>query len=128
VGLNLLNLNEPALTSRASLDGSTLILSLEGTVDDKSRFKLEEVLARLHEESKRLAMRQVVLDLRALEFMNSSGMKVLVSWVRGAHKLTGTERYTIRFIVSPESHWQKRSLHAIVGLGDPLVTIETSSS
>jgi hypothetical protein len=127
VRLSSLELSDPALATSGSIESSTVIFSLTGTVDDKSRLKLQALLEILHGEARRLAARQVVVDFRRLEFMNSSGLKTLVTWISEIQSLSGIERYSVRFITNPDWHWQRRSLHAVQTIASDLVSIEATS-
>ncbi len=75
-------------------------------------------------ESQRAAVPEVVVDLHALEFMNSSCFKCFITWIVAVRRLPPDQSYRIRFVSNPAMHWQRRSLHAISYFGGELVTID----
>ena len=67
---------------------------------------------------------EVVVDIRKLEFMNSSCFKSLLTWIVRVQDLPEARRHKIRFISNPAYHWQKRSLHSLASMGGGLIEIE----
>ncbi len=67
----------------------------------------------------------VVIDLRTLEFMNSSAFKKFVSWIGRVQALPQEKRYSIRFLSDPKMHWQRRSLHVLECFAPDVVTVQT---
>jgi hypothetical protein len=85
---------------------------------------LEEFLLALHGEVQRLHVQQVVVDIRELEFMNSSCLKDFVYWLSTVRDAPAAERYRIVFYSNPEYHWQKRSLHSLTCFATEFVRVE----
>ena len=77
----------------------------------------------VHEEARRLGAKEVVVDLKELEFMNSSCLKTLVWWISSVQELAAAHQYRITFVSSPAMYWQRRSLSALAGLATELVSI-----
>jgi hypothetical protein len=73
-----------------------------------------------------LGIPEVQIDLRELEFMNSSCFKSFVSWISEVSELT-SGHYRIRFLSNPSILWQHRSLHALSCFAAELVTIEVEN-
>jgi anti-anti-sigma factor len=65
---------QPHLDVRVRHQGATALLSLEGELDLASRPILSDALARLDIGG---ATKQLIIDLRGLEFMDSSGVHLL---------------------------------------------------
>lgn len=107
------------------LDGKTLTLQLSGNADLAALEPLEKVLGRVHDESLKAAVSEVAVDLRQLEFMNSSCFKNFVSWIGKVQELPGEQQYRIRFLSNAEMLWQRRSLHALQCFAVQLITVET---
>ena len=107
----------------AELDGSTVRVALKGDADYAAFDALETLLVRIHAESKRLGVREVVVDLRQLEFMSSSCFKSIVSWLTDIQELAEAKRYQVKLVSNPSYHWQKRSLHALRSFAMSLITI-----
>jgi hypothetical protein len=103
-------------------DGKVLRVHIEGTASQRDVTPLEELFAAIHEASAGGGVTEVELDLRAVEYMNSSHFKTLVGWLGRMAKLT--PRVPVRLLANEKHHWQKRSLHALPGLGEGLLTIE----
>ncbi len=107
----------------AHVDGSTVQAVLKGNADYAAFDALEMLLNRIHAETKRLAATEVVVDLRQLEFMNSSCFKSFVSWVTDIQELDDAKRYKVKFLSNPAYHWQKRSLHSLRCFAVELITV-----
>lgn len=110
-------------TAAAAHDGSAITAVLRGNADYAALDGVEMVLARTHVEAKRLGVREVVVDMRELEFMNSSCFKCFVSWITDIHELAEATQYKVRFLSNPQLHWQKRSLHSLRCFAIELITI-----
>lgn len=116
---------EQAAELRASLkrDDGALVAKLWGTADLRVTDSVEAILNRVHQKALELAIGEVQMDLRELEFMNSSCFKSFVSWISEVSDLTAGQ-YRIRFLSNPGILWQRRSLHALSCFAAELVTIE----
>jgi hypothetical protein len=111
-----------ALTGEAELDGGVITTRLAGTADMRAIVPLERMLCTLHDGALAASATEVVVDLRDLEFMNSSCFIKFVSWL-GKLEESAT-KYRIRFISTRRYHWQKRSLHALRCFASELVLVE----
>ncbi len=107
----------------ASHSGDGITVAMCGTADIPARAALDGLLNRLHAEAMRLAVKQVVIDLTALEFMNSSCFKSFVWWIEQVLRMDEGAQYRIQFLSNPELHWQRRSLKALSCFGAELITI-----
>lgn len=114
------------LHARALCEPEVMRLTLEGTADAAAEAALNEMLGRLHGESQRAGVREVAVDLRALEFMNSSCFKSFITWIVAVRRLPEEQHYRIRFLANAGLHWQKRSLHAISYFGGDLVSVDVT--
>lgn len=119
---------EQAAELRASLtrEDAALIAKLCGTADLRVTDSVEAILNRVHQKALELAIPEVQVDLRELEFMNSSCFKSFVSWISEVSDLTAGQ-YRIRFLSNPSILWQRRSLHALSCFAADLVTIEAGN-
>ena len=84
------------------------------------------LLTRVHSESRRLGVTEAVVDLRDLEFMNSSCFKSFVTWITDIQELDAAHQYKVRFVSNPKMHWQKRSLHSLRCFAVELITVTES--
>jgi hypothetical protein len=108
----------------AHQEGSTFNLLLKGNADYAALDALEMLLTRSHSEACRLSATDVVVDLRELEFMNSSCFKCFLSWIAEIQELDAASRYKVVFRSSSKMHWQKRSLHSLRCFAVELITID----
>jgi len=98
-----------AVLSLVRNDNWRLVFSGEVDMRDPS----EELLPYLLEVHRAVLEEKIALlevDFSALTFMNSSGLKMLISWIMEIKDLAPEERYTLRVIHDPESVWQSSSL------------------
>jgi hypothetical protein len=112
-------------SSRIARSGEALHVLLEG---DANMNAVEDV-GRALDEVNKTALREnvsvVVIDVRNLEFMNSSCFKKFVSWLGHVQELPRETQYMIRFLSDPKMHWQRRSLHVLQCFAPDVVTVET---
>jgi anti-anti-sigma factor len=123
--LNLPKLEVPILSADAELADTVVTTKFRGTADVESKPALDQYVEALHEEAHRVGATKVVVDLRELEFMNSSSFKVFVTWLGQVQDLPEDKQYRIHFVSNPSIHWQRRSLAALSCFAVNLVTIET---
>jgi hypothetical protein len=107
----------------AQHEGTAITLSLKGNADYAALDALDMVLARVHAEVSRLGVKEVVIELRHLEFMNSSCFKSFVSWINDIQELPPDRQYKVKFLSNPKMHWQKRSLHSLRCFAVELITV-----
>ena len=110
-------------TASANREGSEIIAWLKGNADYSAIDALEMLVNRIHADAQRATLTEVIVDLRELEFMNSSCFKSLVSWITAIQELETTSQYKVRFLSNPELHWQKRSLHTLRCFAVELITV-----
>lgn len=113
------------MSSAGNLEGQTVRVRFSGTADLEARADLERYMRKLHDEAVRLTANKVVIDLRELEFMNSSCFKIFVSWLAQVRDLPPAQQYRIHLLSNPNLLWQRRSLAALSCFAVDLVAIET---
>jgi len=123
--LALADVNGDQLVIHGKVTDGVIDVRLSGTADTAVRTELDDYVQRLHAESLRLHVPAVVVDLRELEFMNSSCLKVFVSWLALLRELEPDAQYKLRIRSNPALLWQRRSLAALSCFAIDLVTIET---
>jgi len=119
------NVRAEDFTGLAHRDTTVIRASLRGTADFAAIASLESVLAQIHEEAIRSPTHEVVVDLKQLEFMNSSCFKMFVTWISEVLDLDEGKQYRIRLVSDPGMHWQKRSLHSLQCFAVDLISIDT---
>ena len=110
----------------AQIDGTAINAFLKGTADYAAIEAIDTLLSRIHTEAKRIGIKEAVVDLRQLEFMNSSCFKSFVSWLNDVQELDQERRYRITFLSNPKLHWQKRSLQSLRCFAVELVSVTES--
>jgi hypothetical protein len=102
----------------AEVDFTTgAVLRLIGSADTIATAELGEVFRTLHAELIAKASPEIVVDMRDLDFMAASCVRVLVTWVEGAS-------YKIRLRINPTIVWQRHTLPALSCFDTVLVTVE----
>ena len=113
------------LHSEATYVAPGVNVRLVGSAESSAMAPLGDLLGRLHGEAVRLAVREVTIDMRDLEFMNSSCFKAFVSWVGHVEELALERQYQIRFLSDEKKHWQARSLGALMCFATHIIRVET---
>jgi len=116
---------DSVLQASAEHSGDVITLILSGTADSTTRDEFADMVADVHSLASGKHASEVCVDLRDLEFMNSSCLKSLVSWVQYIRDLSAEQRYQLRLVSNPERRWQRRSLAALSCFAVDLVTIQT---
>ena len=114
-------------TGAASHESNTLTTWLKGNADYAALDALEMLLTRVHTEARRLAVGEVIVDLRQLEFMNSSCFKAFVTWISMMQD-EADRRYRVTFLSNPAMRWQRRSLQALSCFAADIISVETRSA
>ena len=118
-------LREQDFSADVETSGQDLRVTLRGTADLTVKPQLDRFLGELQAEAERRAVRQVSVDVRELEFMNSSCLKSLVWWIGAVQERRPGEKYRIVFVSSPNVYWQRRSLNALACLASDIISVET---
>jgi len=114
------------LTANVSAEERGLLVLIAGTADLRVTEEIEKLLRGVHQRALEESLEEVKVDLRSLEFMNSSCFKSFVTWISQVQDLAEAKQYRIRFISSPAILWQRRSLNALSCFAAHLVTIEST--
>jgi hypothetical protein len=116
------------LSATVTAEAQGLLVHLSGTADLRVTDAVESLLASVHKQAVSDKASEVRVDLRSLEFMNSSCFKSFVTWISQVQDLPEPDQYRIRFLSSPAILWQRRSLNALSCFAAHLVTIESLRS
>lgn len=109
-------------TIRMKLAGeSTLVMS--GSVLDMDPGKLLMPHIRdLHERILRQSIRTFNVDVRALSFVNSSGIRVFIDWLGLIQR--SKSAYTLRVVMDPAVTWQRLTFGALESVARGVVVLE----
>jgi hypothetical protein len=115
---------ESDFNAEASVQGRHMDVALSGTADFMVKGHLDRFLRSLHAEAQRRALTEVSVDVRRLEFMNSSCLASFVWWISTLQEQPTEDRYRIVFLSSPTVYWQRRSLSALATLADDIISVQ----
>ena len=110
-------------SAAAHQEGRAIHAFLKGNADYAALDSLDVLLDRVHTEARRNSVEEVSVDLRQLEFMNSSCFKSFVSWINNIQELDADKQYKVKFLSNPNMHWQKRSLHSLRCFAIELISV-----
>ena len=119
----IVTVNGDDFAGAAHHENATITAWLKGNADYAALDALEMLLTRAHSEATRLGANEMVIDLRQLEFMNSSCFKCFLSWITDIQELAPDQQYRVKFVSNPKLHWQKRSLHSLRCFAVELITV-----
>jgi hypothetical protein len=125
MSMNIEPIREQDFTADVVEGERALIVTIAGNADLNVKVQLDRFLAMVHADAQRLHLEEVTVDFRKLDFMNSSCLKCLVSWITRIQDLPPGHQYRLTFVSSPAMYWQKRSLHALSCLASELVTVQS---
>lgn len=104
--------------------GEPAELYLTGNADATVSASFGALLTRLHAELEQARAAEVVVDMRALEFMSASAFNALVAWLGRVQELPLERRYRLRFRHNEQIFWQRRGLRTLACFAVDLVAIE----
>jgi hypothetical protein len=109
-----------------SLDEHGLVVQFRGTISTMNPASvLNPFVDAVHDDVVKSGAPDVRIDLRELEFCNSSGFKAFIHWIERINQLPEEARYRLRFLSSPARRWQRTSLLALSCYGVTTVSIES---
>jgi hypothetical protein len=93
-----------------------------GTGEAEGAAVLDRYLGVMHQHALARELREVVLELWELEFINSSCLKAMVAWI---YKVDTEGRpYKIRLLRDASLHWQRTSIATLQRLAPEIVIVE----
>jgi hypothetical protein len=115
-------LNAAGFATTIAQAGRELSIGLIGAADLNVREELETFLQRVHDFASEQRLERVTLDMRALEFINSSCLATIVHWIELRELLVG-HRYRICFVADKNNTWHHRTLRILSGLYCEVLTV-----
>ncbi len=104
-------------------DGISVIITGEIDMQDPSVI-LDPLFDKVHKGALSSGIKVVEADMRALTFLNSSGIKALAKWIMTLASAPSDKRYTIKILHSKEVTWQATSLPTLTFLVPGAVSLE----
>jgi len=111
-----------------TLEPQRLVWRCMGFAETTTVDGLAKELESLHAHAMRSGTREVLADVRELEFATSACLKEIVTWLRRVLELDEAQRYRVRFRSNPDFGWQRRSLGALAVFARDVVTVEGEGS
>ncbi len=106
--------------------GPMLTLSLRGMAELRDAQPLRDEFLHWHKSAVEAHAREVRVDVRAVDFMNSTALSAFVGWIAEVQKLASDRRYCIHFEATQKRRWQRSSLHAIASFAPEHVSVSYS--
>ena len=117
-------IKDDEFAASGGLEGGRVHLHFWGNADLRVKDRLDAFLRQADKQSVEAAVQEVVVDFRRLDFMNSSCLKALVTWLGKVQERPIAEQYRVVFLKNPAAHWQARSLHALVTFAPSMIRVE----
>ena len=114
---------ENDFAASASTSERRILVSLSATADIIIGDQLDRFLHEVHQEAQHCQAEEITVDVRQIEFMNSSCLKCLMWWVSTVQEQPREGRYHIVFVSNPAVYWQRRSLNALACLADDIISV-----
>lgn len=116
----LVPLNTEGVSVKPRIDGDTLHVAMSGAVEMRDPGEvLNPYWTLIDEEARRRRVTSVDVDVRELNFMNSSGILTLVRWITRAKAQAGGYRLVLRY--DPNVTWQRTSIPTLAKLAPNIV-------
>jgi anti-anti-sigma factor len=112
-----------SFSTRSQQRGDALIVAMSGNADMAAHDQLKVFLDEVHRTAAGLGVRETVLELQDLYFMNSSCLSLLLRLVNSVLQ-SKHSKYILRFRLNPNLRWQKRSMDAIRSYAEDVVVVE----
>jgi hypothetical protein len=106
-------------------DLAALTVRLFGSAEANASSALDSFLGNVHSSAIAEKIPEVVVDMRSLDFMNSSCFKTFVSWVNKIRDVPDASQYQVRFVADEKKHWQNRRLGALACFATNLIRVES---
>jgi hypothetical protein len=110
-------------TAGAERDGAIIKVCLKGNADYAALDAIAALFERVQQAARHADLTGAVIDVRQLEFMNSSCFRQVISWIAEIQEMTDDGRYSVTFLSNPSLHWQKRSLQSLQRFATDLISI-----
>lgn len=65
---------------------------------------------KVHDQVLETGIKEVILDFKDLNFLNSSGIKTITKWIMKIPTLADDKKYKMKLVYSEEITWQRTSL------------------
>lgn len=103
-------------------------IAFTGIIDMTDPFPiLFPYLDQVHNEIVKQTSPRAVCNVSKLEFINSSGIKTLATWLSNIAALPKEKQYSVKIVYNSGITWQKTGLGALVYLAPEKIALEAVS-
>ena len=121
-GLQIKPIHHATFDAEAVLDGTEIAVRFAGTADLSVKEIMDRFLIDVHAEASRMDVKSVSVDVSGLEFINSSCLMAIVTWITTVQSMAN-RRYQIAFHFKAVRDWHRRSFDVLTQLGEDVVTV-----
>jgi hypothetical protein len=93
------------------------------TMRDPSK-ELMSYLRAIHDAALQDDLKELVVDITGLTFVNSSSIRLFVDWTTWLKEVPAGRRYRLKFRTSRQITWQKACFSALAVLADSVISVE----
>jgi hypothetical protein len=97
----------PKYTISTVCEDDSIKISVEGSIEDAHP---DEVLIpffdNIHDKALKYNIKNIVIDVYKLRFINSNGLKLFIYWILKTRSLKFNEVYFLNLLCAKEYHWQ----------------------
>ncbi|MBX3213040.1 MAG: hypothetical protein KF850_13470 [Labilithrix sp.] len=111
----------PDLVTETEVRSGRIGVRLVGSAESVTREDLAAYLKVIDGVAREAQAAEVVLDLRALEFMSAACLRAILTWL---FEVERSPRYVARFVGDAKNHWQRRSLASLAMVGGENVRVD----
>ena len=123
--LHIKPIHHATFDAEAVLDGSEIAVRFSGTADLSVKDIMDRFLIDVHAEASRMDVKSVSVDVSGLEFINSSCLMAIVTWITTVQSMVN-RRYQIAFHFKAVRDWHRRSFDVLTQLGEDVVTVQAA--
>jgi len=76
----------------------------------------------VHESIVKNDIKEIEVDIKGLNFLNSSGIKEIVAWIMKLETIPANKQYKIKFLCNKDLLWQESSISTILFLNPDLIS------
>lgn len=121
--LHIKPIHHATFNAEALLDGTEIAVRFSGTADLSVKDIMDRFLIDVHAEASRMDVKSVSVDVSGLEFINSSCLMAIVTWITTVQSMVN-RRYQIAFHFKAVRDWHRRSFDVLTQLGEDVVTVQ----
>jgi hypothetical protein len=119
------SLRADGVTIKAQLETDVLRIVMTGSLESRDpRASFDPYWTALDDAIRRERVTRVVLDIRGLEYMNSSGILTLARWLM---KVTSHSTYQVVIEHDPDLTWQHSNVPVLAKLAPAVVQVDRGS-